>query len=32
MFEQLRLESNIRQPVSEAKIIDVYGVHSLIGG
>lgn len=32
MFEQLRLESNIKQPVSEAKIVDVYGSHSLIGG
>ena len=32
MFEQLRLESNIKQPVSEAKIVDVYGVHSTIGG
>jgi len=29
MFEQLRLESNIKQPVSEAKIVDVYGIHSL---
>lgn len=31
MFEQLRLESNIKQPVSEAKIVDVYGIHSMVG-
>jgi len=29
MFEQLRLENNIKQPVSEAKIVDVYGIHSM---
>lgn len=32
MFEALKLEAQMKQPASEAAIVDVYGVHSTIGG